>query len=106
MVNNGYGRQMAINAVASGCVDPVPAAGFFPHQDLVERLRKGAAVNPLMESATFYGGGAHGYRCRDTGRTGTAIQQGKFISRNSLSRDRIARDLAREPARELAREPA
>jgi N-ethylmaleimide reductase len=62
MVNNGYDRQMAIDAVASGCVDLVSLGRLFlANPDLVERFRKGAALNPLMEPATFYGGGAHGY---------------------------------------------
>ncbi|WP_457354699.1 alkene reductase [Sphingomonas sp. UYP23] len=62
MVNNGYDRQMASDAVASGCVDLVSLGRLFlANPDLVERFRKGAALNPLMEPATFYGGGAHGY---------------------------------------------
>lgn len=62
MVNNGYDRQMVIDAVASGRVDLVSFGRLFlANPDLVERLRKNAALNPLMEPATFYGGGAHGY---------------------------------------------
>ncbi|AYJ84582.1 alkene reductase (plasmid) [Sphingomonas paeninsulae] len=62
MVNNGYDRQMASDAVASGCVDLVSFGRLLlANPDLVERFRKGAALNPLMEAATFYGGGAHGY---------------------------------------------
>jgi len=62
MVNNGYDRQMAINAVASGRADLVSFGRLFmANPDLVERLKENAALNPLMDVATFYGGGAHGY---------------------------------------------
>jgi N-ethylmaleimide reductase len=62
MVNNGYDRQMAINAVASGRVDLVSFGRLFmANPDLVRRFKQNAALNRLMEPATFYGGGAHGY---------------------------------------------
>jgi N-ethylmaleimide reductase len=62
MVNNGYDRSMAINAIASGRIDLVSFGRLFmANPDLVRRLRESAKLNPLMESATFYGGGAHGY---------------------------------------------
>lgn len=62
MANNGYNRQMAIDAVASGRVDLVSFGRLFiANPDLVERLSKDAPLNKLMDQETFYGGGAHGY---------------------------------------------
>jgi N-ethylmaleimide reductase len=62
MVNNGYDRQMAIDAVASGEADLVSFGRLFmANPDLVERLRANAPLNKLMDQRTFYGGGAHGY---------------------------------------------
>jgi N-ethylmaleimide reductase len=62
MVNNGYDRQMAIDAVASGRADLVSFGRLFiANPDLVERLSKNAPLNALMGQETFYGGGAHGY---------------------------------------------
>jgi len=62
MANNGYDRQMAIDAVASGRADLVSFGRLFiANPDLVERLKENAPLNPLMGQETFYGGGAHGY---------------------------------------------
>jgi N-ethylmaleimide reductase len=62
MVNNGYDRQMAINAVASGRADLVSFGRLFmANPDLVRRLEENTALNPLMDPSTFYGGGRHGY---------------------------------------------
>jgi N-ethylmaleimide reductase len=62
MVNNGYDRQMAIDAVASGSADLVSFGRLFiANPDLVERLKTNAPLNKLMTPDTFYGGGAHGY---------------------------------------------
>ncbi len=62
MVNNGYDRQMAIDAVASGRADLVSFGRLFiANPDLVERLSKNLPLNKLMGQETFYGGGAHGY---------------------------------------------
>ena len=62
MVNNGYDRRMAINAVASGRVDLVSFGRLFmANPDLVRRLKENAPLNALMDPSTFYGGGAHGY---------------------------------------------
>lgn len=61
IVNNGYARAMAIDAVAAGRADAVAfGKAFIANPDLVERLRRDA---PLAEAhrATFYGGGAEGY---------------------------------------------
>jgi N-ethylmaleimide reductase len=62
MVNNGYDRQMAIDAVASGHADLVSFGRLFmANPDLVQRLRVNGPLNTLMGQETFYGGGAHGY---------------------------------------------
>jgi N-ethylmaleimide reductase len=62
MVNNGYDRQMALDAVASGRADLVSfGRAFIANPDLVRRLREDAPLNPLLGPETFYGGGAHGY---------------------------------------------
>jgi N-ethylmaleimide reductase len=62
MANNGYDRQMAIDAVASGRADLISfGRPFIANPDLVERLSQNAPLNKLMGQETFYGGGAHGY---------------------------------------------
>lgn len=62
MVNNGYDRQMAIAAVASGRADLVSFGRLFiANPDLVERLKENAPLNKLMGQETLYSGGAHGY---------------------------------------------
>ncbi len=62
MVNNGYDRQMAIDAIASGRADLVSFGRLFmANPDLVERFRVNGPLNILMGQETFYGGGAHGY---------------------------------------------
>ena len=61
MVNNGYDRDMAIEAVASGNADLVAfGRPFIANPDLVRRLRDAAPLNK-MDPATLYGGGAKGY---------------------------------------------
>lgn len=61
MANNGYDRQMAIDAVESGRVDLVAfGRPYIANPDLAERLRMGAPLNAL-EPTTLYGGGAKGY---------------------------------------------
>ena len=61
IVNNGYTRQMAASAIASGAADMVAfGRPFISNPDLVNRLRFDeplAAVDVL----TLYGGGAAGY---------------------------------------------
>ena len=60
-VNNGYQRQMALDAVASGAADLVSfGRPFIGNPDLVRRLRENAPQNAL-DTSTFYGGGAKGY---------------------------------------------
>ncbi len=61
MVNNGYDRTLAMTAIASGAADLVAfGRPFISNPDLVERLRRGAALN-APDMATFYGGGEKGY---------------------------------------------
>ena len=62
MVNNGYDRQMAMEAVASGRADLVSFGRMFvANPDLVARLSKDGPLSPLMGQETLYGGGSHGY---------------------------------------------
>ena len=61
MVNNGYDRAMAEEAVASGRADVVAfGKAFISNPDLVQRLRSGAPLND-WDTRTFYGGDARGY---------------------------------------------
>jgi N-ethylmaleimide reductase len=61
MVNNGYGKALAEDAVAGGAADLVAFGKLYiANPDLVERLRAGAELNE-PDRATFYGGGAKGY---------------------------------------------
>ena len=61
MVNNGYDRAMAIEAVAAGAADLVAfGRPFIANPDLVRRLREDAPLN-VPQRETFYGGGAQGY---------------------------------------------
>ncbi|MEJ8474032.1 alkene reductase [Roseibium algae] len=61
MGNNGYDRQLAINAVNDATVDLVAfGKPFISNPDLVERLKADAPLNE-WDQATFYGGGREGY---------------------------------------------
>ncbi|MEH3085234.1 MAG: alkene reductase [Xylophilus ampelinus] len=61
MVNNGYGRADAEEAVDSGRADLVAfGKPFIANPDLVRRLREDAPLN-TPDQSTFYGGGEHGY---------------------------------------------
>src|SRR5450759_1363191 len=61
IVNNGYTRQMAISAVASGAADMVAfGRQFISNPDLVNRLRFDAPL-ATVDATTLYGGGAAGY---------------------------------------------
>ena len=61
IVNNGYTRAMAIEAVASGRADLVAfGRPFISNPDLVRRLHDDAPLAPLNPK-TLYGGGAEGY---------------------------------------------
>lgn len=61
IANNGYTREMAIEAVAQGRADAVAfGRAFISNPDLVRRLRLNAEL-AKADSKTFYGGGAQGY---------------------------------------------
>lgn len=61
MVNNGYNREMAIDAIASGYADLVAfGKPFISNPDLVERFKRNAALNSI-DTSTFYGGNEKGY---------------------------------------------
>lgn len=61
MVNNGYDRTMALEAVAGGTADLVAIGRpFISNPDLGRRLREGAPLNRL-DTQRLYGGGAQGY---------------------------------------------
>jgi len=61
MVNNGYTRAMALEAVSSGAADLVAfGKAFIANPDLGRRLREDASLNAL-DMKTLYGGGAAGY---------------------------------------------
>ncbi|MBN8938106.1 MAG: alkene reductase [Rhizobiales bacterium] len=61
IANNGYTRDLAIEAIAEGRADAVAfGKAFIANPDLPERLRVGAPLNEL-ERATLYGGDAKGY---------------------------------------------
>jgi N-ethylmaleimide reductase len=61
MVNNGYDRALAMQAVATGEADLVAfGKDFISNPDLVRRLREGAALN-AWDASTFYGGDERGY---------------------------------------------
>jgi N-ethylmaleimide reductase len=61
IVNNGYARSTAIEAVANGSADLVAfGRAFVSNPDLVSRLRLDAPLSELNRD-TLYGGGAAGY---------------------------------------------
>jgi N-ethylmaleimide reductase len=61
IVNNGYTRAMAIDAVASGAADMVAfGRPFISNPDLVSRLRLDAPLAAL-DADTLYGGAEAGY---------------------------------------------
>jgi N-ethylmaleimide reductase len=61
IVNNGYGREMAIKAVSSGNADLVAfGREFLANPDLPRRLREDTSLNEPNQE-TFYGGDAEGY---------------------------------------------
>ena len=61
LANNGYDLQLASARVSAGKADLVAfGRPFISNPDLVERLKRGAALAPL-NPATLYGGGAEGY---------------------------------------------
>ncbi|MGL4287176.1 MAG: alkene reductase [Phreatobacter sp.] len=61
IANNGYTRDLAIEAIADGRADAIAfGKAFIANPDLPERLRVGAPLNEV-ERATLYGGDAKGY---------------------------------------------
>ncbi len=61
MVNNGYDRALALQAVASGHADMVAfGRAYIANPDLVLRPHRVEPLNPC-DRTTFYGGGAKGY---------------------------------------------
>jgi N-ethylmaleimide reductase len=61
IANNGYTREMAVEALAADRADLVAfGRPFIANPDLVERLRRGAEFAP-GDRATYFGGGAKGY---------------------------------------------
>ncbi|MDN8660580.1 alkene reductase [Stenotrophomonas indicatrix] len=61
LANNGYDLQLACARVSEGKADLVAfGRPFISNPDLVERLKRGAALAAL-NPATLYGGGAEGY---------------------------------------------
>ena len=62
MTNNGYDRDMAIEAVESGKADIVAIGRpFIANPDLVERLEKNAPLNAVDMDNLYGGQGAKGY---------------------------------------------
>ncbi len=60
MVNNGYDKQLAEQALAAGADLVSFGRAFISNPDLVRRLREDAPLTP-WDTSTFYGGGAKGY---------------------------------------------
>ena len=61
IANNGFDREMAIEAVRDGRADLVAFGRWFiSNPDLVERLKRGAKLSDF-DRATFYGGDEKGY---------------------------------------------
>src|SRR6202043_583987 len=61
VANNGYDFELATKVLAANEADLIAfGKPFISNPDLVERLQKGAPLNPF-DKATFYGGGAKGY---------------------------------------------
>ena len=61
IANEGFTRESAAAALAAGRADAVAfGKAYLANPDLVERLRRGAALN-APKPDTFYAGGAEGY---------------------------------------------
>jgi N-ethylmaleimide reductase len=61
IANNGYDFELANKMLAANTADLIAfGKPFLANPDLVERLKRGAALN-TPDKATFYGGGAKGY---------------------------------------------
>ena len=63
MVNNGYDKAMANEAIASGKADLVSFGRLMiTNPDLPRRFKENAPLNELFKDAPLYGGvGPHGY---------------------------------------------
>lgn len=63
MLNNGYTKEMAIDALQSGRADMISfGRAMITTPDLPRRFRENAPLNPPFKDASLYGGaGAHGY---------------------------------------------
>lgn len=63
VVNNGYSRDMALDAAANGHADLVSfGRAAMANPDLPRRLKEDAPLNALFDDVPLYGGtGAHGY---------------------------------------------
>ena len=74
IANNGYDFELATKVLAEGAADLIAfGKPFISNPDLVERLKKGAALNE-WDKATFYGGGAKGYTDYPTLETAEAAE--------------------------------
>jgi N-ethylmaleimide reductase len=61
IANNGYDFDLAAKVLDANAADLIAfGKPFISNPDLVERLKKGAALND-WDKTTFYGGGAKGY---------------------------------------------
>ena len=61
VANNGYTRDLASEAIVAGRIDAAAfGVPFIANPDLVERFRRGAALN-TPDKTTFYGGDERGY---------------------------------------------
>src|SRR5271167_3771031 len=61
IANNGYDFELATKVLGADAADLIAfGKPFISNPDLVERLKKGAPLNPYDKN-TFYGGGAKGY---------------------------------------------
>jgi N-ethylmaleimide reductase len=61
IANNGYDFELATKVLEARAADLIAfGKPFIANPDLVERLKRGAPLNP-PDKATFYGGGAKGY---------------------------------------------
>ena len=63
MLNNGYTKEMAQDAIASGRADLISFGRLtISNPDLVRRFKENAPLNELYKDAPLYGGqGPHGY---------------------------------------------
>jgi hypothetical protein len=78
MANNGYTFELATTSLKAGSVDLVAfGVPFIANADLVDRFRKGAALN-VPDPATYYGEGAKGYT--DYPSLGATLESGSWAA--------------------------